>query len=164
MNGQIYLDILKKRLEYYYDSKPLPEKPQFIYAAELNAADEGYFIIPNLKTYSVQHNEYLYIQIISEPMTLKTIQPYLDFTKEKMAALKTTTEHMSSIFSLIFICESGIASEDINKLIQIKQHKDYCFTLKGWSDLALYFMDIPSNKLYCNKEAQKNKELFTISE
>lgn len=60
MNGQEYLQQLEQRLAHYYDKKPLPKAPAFVLAAELNAADEGYFIVPSLKTYSVQHNEYLY--------------------------------------------------------------------------------------------------------
>ena len=47
MNGQEYLQQLEQRLAHYYDKKPLPKAPAFVLAAELNAADEGYFIIPH---------------------------------------------------------------------------------------------------------------------
>lgn len=162
MNTEEYLDLLKKRLAHYYDLKELPQSPQFTLVAELNAADEGYFIVPDLKTYSVQHNEYLYVQVCSTPLTLAQIGPYLQFVKQMMSNLKTTTEHMSSIFMLTFICEAGIEQEALEKLIRLKQHKDYCFTLKGWSDLALYMVDISAKKLYHNKAAAKNIALFAL--
>ena len=95
MNGQEYLQQLEQRLAHYYDKKPLPKAPAFVLAAELNAADEGYFIVPNLKTYSVQHNEYLYAAHFDKKLTADMAAPYLQFTKDAMAALKTTTEHMS---------------------------------------------------------------------
>ena len=162
MNGQEYLALLQKRLTHYYDLKELPDEPEFVLAAELNAADEGYFVVPNLKTYSVQHNEYLYVQRFIEPVTAAMLLPYLAYTKKAMAELKTTTEHMSSLFTLGFICEAGIEPADLDKLTSIKQHKDYCFTLKGWSDLALYLVDIQKQSLHYNKAAAKNTALFAF--
>ena len=163
MNGKEYLTLLQKRLAHYYDLKDLPTEPEFVLAAELNAADEGYFVVPNLKTYSVQHNEYLYVQCFTEPLTEAMLLPYLAFTKKAMRELKTTTEHMSSLFTLGIICEAGIdPTVDLNKLQSIKQHKDYCFTLKGWSDLALYLVDIKHQALHYNKAASKNTALFAF--
>lgn len=163
MNGQEYLQQLEQRLAHYYDKKPLPKAPAFALAAELNAADEGYFIIPNLKTYSVQHNEYLYAARFDKQLTAEMAAPYLQFTKEAMAALKTTTDHMSSIFALVFICEAGVNDKTLADLQKLRQHKDYCFTLKGWSDLALYIVDIPAQRLYCNKAGAKEKALFEFA-
>ena len=162
MNAQEYLAMLKKRLEHYYDEKGVPAAPKFILAAEFNAADEGYFVVPNLKTYSVQHNEYLYVQHFTKPLTQAMLEPYLAYTKKQMQDLKTTTEHMSSLFTLVFICEAGIAAEALPSLVKIKQHKDYCFTLKGWSDLAIQFVDISSQQIYCNKAGSKNSALFAF--
>ena len=162
LNGTEYLALLKKRLSHYYDEKPLPATPEFILLAELNAADEGYFIVPNLKTYSVQHNEYLYVQRFTEPLTLEMLEPYLAYTKKAMQELKTTTEHMSSLFSLACICEAGIDTEALAKLVKLRQHKDYCFTLKGWSDLALFLVDIPAQQVHHNKTGAKTAELFKI--
>lgn len=166
MNSQEYLNMLKTRLAHYYDEKPLSQQvsPEFILAAELNAADEGYFLIPDLKTYSVRHNEYLYVQRFSQPLTLNLLEPYLDFAKKAMSDLKTTTEHMSSLFTLVFVCEAGIAAQELPTLTKIKQHKDYCFTLKGWSDLALYFVDISSQTVHYNKAGAKNSQLFAFPE
>ena len=155
MNGQEYLQQLEQRLAHYYDKKPLPKAPAFALAAELNAADEGYFIIPNLKTYSVQHNEYLYAARFDKQLTAEMAAPYLQFTKDAMAALKTTTEHMSSIYALVLICEEGIEEKALADLQKLRQ--------KGWSDLALYIVDIPAQRLYCNKAGAKEKALFEFA-
>lgn len=164
MNGQAYLELLKKRLSHYYNIKENQNKtqPEFALQAELNAADEGYFIVPNLKTYSVQHNEYLYVQRFAQPLTLLLAEPYLAYTKQAMAELKTTTEHMSSLFSLVFVCEAGIEGEALTQLTRLRQHKDYCFTLKGWSDLAVFLVDIPSEKLHYNKAGAKTAATFAF--
>ncbi len=163
MNGKEYLTTLQQRLQHYYDNKPLPASPAFVLAAELNAADEGYFVVPSLKTYSVQHNEYVYAASFKQPLTAELAAPYLQFTKKAMNALQTTTEHMSSVFTLVLICENSIDSEALAQLIRTRQHKDYCFTLKGWADLALYLIDIPAQKLYFNKAGENNKKLFSVT-
>ncbi len=163
MNGKEYLATLQQRLQHYYDNKPLPVSPAFVLAAELNAADEGYFVVPSLKTYSVQHNEYVYAASFNQSLTAELAAPYLQFTKNAMDSLKTTTEHMSSVFTLVLICENGIDSKALAQLVRTRQHKDYCFTLKGWADLALYIMDIPAQKLYFNKAGDKNQKLFSVT-
>ena len=163
MDANTYLQNLQQRLQHYYDNKPLPDAPQFVLAAELNAADEGYFVVPSLKTYSVQHNEYLYVARFTQPLTAELAAPYLQFTKMAMASLKTTAEHMSSVFTLVLICESSIDSEVLAQLVRTRQHKDYCFTLKGWADLALYLVDIPAQELYFNKAGTNNQRLFAIN-
>lgn len=163
MNGKEYLATLQQRLQHYYDNKPLPASPAFVLAAELNAADEGYFVVPSLKTYSVQHNEYVYVASFNQSLTAELVAPYLQFTKNAMDSLKTTTDHMSSVFELVLICENGIDSDALAQLVDTRQHKDYCFTLKGWADLALYIMDIPAQKLYFNKAGDKNQKLFSVT-
>ena len=79
------------------------------------------------------------------------VLPYLDHLKKQMQELQTTTEHMSSLFAMLFICEHGIAAATLADLEKPKYHKDYCSTLKGWADLAIYVEDLKKEKLYCNK-------------
>ncbi len=163
MDATTYLQTLQQRLQHYYDNKPLPASPSFVLAAELNAADEGYFIMPSIKTYSVQHNEYVYVARFAQPLTTELAAPYLQFTKNAMNALQTTTEHMSSVFALVLICEGGIDDDALAQLVRTKQHKDYCFTLKGWADLALYLVDISAQQLHFNKAGTKSQKLFAIN-
>lgn len=162
MDGKAYLELLQQRLQRYYDIIPLSDTLPYALQAELHAADEGYFIVPNLKTYSVQHHEYLYAAQFESPLALDQAEPYLQQLRERMQALKTTTEHMSSLFSLVFICEAGILPETREALIKFKYHKDYCLTLKGWSDLAIYIVDISQQTVYCNKAAQKNLKMYAF--
>lgn len=160
MDGQAYLQLLEQRLQRYFDKKPLNETLPFALIAELNAADEGYFMVPSIKTYSVQHNEYLYIQLFEKAVSKEEVDSYIYLLKERMQTLKTTTEHMSSLFALVFICEAGIEPNLVKQLEKFRYHKDYCFSLKGWSDLALYIVDIPAQRLTYNKAGQKSAEYF----
>ena len=88
------------------------------------------------------------------------VLPYLDHLKKQMQELQTTTEHMSSLFAMLFICEHGIDAATLAELEKTKYHKDYCFTLKGWSDLAIYVVDLKKEKLYCNKAGRKTAGYF----
>lgn len=161
MTGKEYLDNLEQRLSRYFDTKDLTaESLPFTLIAEMNAADEGYFFLPSIKTYAVKHNEYLYIKHFLEKVAFSNINAYLEYVKEKMKNLKTDTEHMSSLFALIFICENGIDENTLKDLEHYKYHKDYFFTLKGWSDLGIIIVDIQKQCLYYNKSGQKIAKCF----
>lgn len=161
MNGQEFLQLIEKRLERYFDKKALiQEDLQFSLVAELHASDEGYFLVHSIKTYSVQHHEYLFVKHFTGSVRKEELQPYLELLRGRMQKLQTTTEHMSSLFALLIICEEGMGEDLKQELSKYKYHKDYCFSLKGWSDLAVFVMDIPKQELTCNKAGRKTSSYF----
>ena len=164
MDGNTYLKLLERRLERYFDKKALvQDELLFSLVAELNASDEGYFLVHSIKTYSVQHNEYLFVKHFPAEVTKDELQPYLELLRQRMQQLKTTTEHMSSLFALVLICEQGMSEALKQELSKYKYHKDYCFSLKGWSDLAVYVVDIPKQEVTYNKAGRKTKQYFEFS-
>lgn len=163
MDSQAYLDLLRSRLQRYYDFKELDSSLCFDLCAELNVSDEGYFLVPALKTFSASHNEFLYAVVVKEPLTEDFMKPYLDFVELAMKNMKPKEDHMSSVYSLVFICECSPEPVLVEKYAKYKFHKDYMFTLRGWSDLALYLVDVPQGELSFNKAAKKNVAYFKIS-
>ena len=164
MDGNTYLKLLEHRLERYFDKKAIvQDELLFSLVAELNASDEGYFLVHSIKTYSVQHNEYLFVKHFPDEVTKDELQPYLELLRQRMQQLKTTTEHMSSLFALVLICEQGMGEALKQELSKYKYHKDYCFSLKGWSDLAVYVVDIPKQEVTYNKAGRKTKQYFEFS-
>ena len=161
MDGQAYLQLIEKRLERYFDKKALVQDDLlFSLVAELHASDEGYFLVHSIKTYSVQHDEYLFVKHFAGTVTMDELNPYLEMLRSRIQKLQTTTEHMSSLFAFLIICEQGMDEQLKQELSQYKYHKDYCFTLKGWSDLAVYVADIPKQEITCNKAGRKTKQYF----
>ena len=164
MDGNAYLKLLERRLERYFDKKAIvQDELLFSLVAELNASDEGYFLVHSIKTYSVQHNEYLFVKHFPAEVTKDELQPYLELLRSRMQSLKTTTEHMSSLFALLLVCEQGMDAGLKQELSKYKYHKDYCFSLKGWSDLAVYVVDIPKQEVTYNKAGRKTKQYFEFS-
>lgn len=164
MDGQTYLQLIERRLERYFDKKDLLQGAlHFDLVAELHASDEGYFLVHSIKTYSVKHDEYLFVKHFDGPVTKEDLQPYLEMLRSRMQSLQTTTEHMSSLFALLLICEQGMDDELKQELSKFKYHKDYCFSLKGWSDLAVYVADIPKQEITCNKAGRKTIKYFELS-
>ena len=98
-----------------------------------------------------------------DEVTKDELQPYLELLRQRMQQLKTTTEHMSSLFALVLICEQGMGEALKQELSKYKYHKDYCFSLKGWSDLAVYVVDIPKQEVTYNKAGRKTKQYFEFS-
>ena len=161
MDGQAYLQLIEKRLERYFDKKALVQDDLlFRLVAELHASDEGYFLVHSIKTYSVQHDEYLFVKHFAGTVTMDELNPYLEMLRSRIQKLQTTTEHMSSLFAFLIICEQGMDEQLKQELSKYKYHKDYCFTLKGWSDLAVYVADIPKQEITCNKAGRKTKQYF----
>ena len=164
MDGQAYLRVIERRLERYFDKKALVQGGlQLDLVAELHASDEGYFLVRSIKTYSVQHHEYLFVKQFTKAVTIKELQPYLELLRKRMQELKTTTEHMSSLFALLIVCEQGMDNALKQQLGKYKYHKDYCFSLKGWSDLAIFVADIPKQEVTCNKAGRKTVQYFEFN-
>ena len=164
MDGNTYVKLIEKRLERYFDKMPLVQEDlQFNLVAELHASDEGYFLVRSIKTYSVQHHEYLFVKQFAGAVTTDELQPYLELLRKRMQELKTTTEHMSSLFSLLIVCEQGMDETLKLELGKYKYHKDYCFSLKGWSDLAIFVADMPKQEVTCNKAGRKTVQYFEFN-
>lgn len=162
MTAQEYLNLLTKRLENTFDPYPLDKEPlPFDYVGQLHMADEGYFLVPSLKTYSVQHKEFLRAKIFTGPVSWQDLEPYLAYLKEQMLGYKTTTEHMSSSFTLVVICQEA-DGQLLEAVTKFKFHKDYAFTLKGWSDLCLALVDLSSQQVFLNKAAKKLPAYFEL--
>ena len=85
MDGQAYLKLIEQRLERYFDKKSLVQDDlQFSLVAELHASDEGYFLVHSIKTYSVQHDEYLFAKHFTGTVTKEALIPYLELLRKKM--------------------------------------------------------------------------------
>ena len=76
MDGQAYLQQIGRRLERYFDKKALvQESLLFDLVAELHASDEGYFLVHSIKTYSVKHDEYLFVKLLTAQLPRKSCSP-----------------------------------------------------------------------------------------
>lgn len=164
MTSEEYLTNLRQKLARYFDFKDVPGGCPIPFAllAELHSADEGYFIVPALKTYSVKHNEFIYALPLSGDVDAELAQQAAEYIKEAIRAMKPDREHMSSIFVLLCLCECGIDDAAQKQLLALKYHKDYAFSLKGWSDLAVVVVDLPAGTVDCNKAGRKIEQYFKL--
>ena len=164
MTSEEYLTNLRQRLARYFDFKDdasCGDIP-FSLLAELHSADEGYFIVPSLKIYSVKHNEFIYALSFKDGVDVSLAQRAIDYIKEEMRSMKPDREHMSSIFVLLCLCEGDISDAVKKDLLATKFHKDYAFSLKGWSDLAVVLVDLPNGVTDCNKAGRKVEQYFKV--
>lgn len=164
MTSEEYLTNLRQRLARYFDFKDnacCGDIP-FSLLAELHSADEGYFIVPSLKTYSVKHNEFIYALSFKDGVNVNLAKRAIEYIKEEMRSMKPDREHMSSIFVLLCLCEDGVSDTMKKDLLATKFHKDYAFSLKGWSDLAVVVVDLQNAVIDCNKAGRKVEQYFKV--
>ena len=164
MDGQAYLQVIERRLERYFDKKALVQGGlQLDLVAELHASDEGYFLVHSIKTYSVQHDEYLFVKHFKDAVTKEELEPYLKLLRGRMQELKTTTEHMSSLFALLLICEQGMDEQLKQELSKYKYHQDYCLRLRDGLTWPFMWPIFLSRRLPATRLAAKLSSISSLA-
>ena len=158
-----YIEMLQRRLAPFFNFKnPEEYTLPLQLAGELNATNERYLLVRKFNIYTINNDEYLFVQSFNEPITQITLSTYISWIKTKMQTLKPRQNHMTSSYILVLVSEFPVSEESINYITTFKYHKDYFLTLKGWSDLALIIVDLTNDKIITNKFGKKASVNFKL--
>ncbi len=139
MDSHQYKEILKNRLRSSFDILE-PPKPLTNYSdlwAVHNRLNEKYFLSKKISLYSMNNDEYVSLKLVSNQLT-------------------------AEFFNLVLLTESGVEDKALNNLSKHKFHKDFCFTLKGWADLAVFVVDLKDQKVFSNPKGSNSTANFQI--
>lgn len=158
MNAKEYTKFLSRRLVQNFDFMDTTEFRLF--AVDLFAVhrlkSEKFFFTKKVNLYRIQNDEYILAKELLKEVSVQEIAYYCDkLTAHLPDMLHVTSEHMSSIVSLVLISESAISSEVKTFVEKKKYHKDFMFTLRGWADFALIVIDLEKEEIYNNKFAKQ---------
>ncbi len=165
MNAKDYINKIKKRLSPFFDFKDPEDEENCLplqLLGELNETSERYLLVCKFNIYTINNDEYLFIQSFNKPITQSILDTYTTWIETKMQTLKPRKNHMTSSYLLVLISEHSISDEQKQYITMYKYHKDYLLTLKGWSDIALIVVDLPNNKLLTNKFGAKTAKNFEL--
>lgn len=165
MNAKDYISIIEKRLSPFFDFKKPDNEENYLplqLLGELNETSERYLLVRKFNIYTINNDEYLFVQSFNEHITQNVIETYTTWIENKMQSLKPRKNHMTSSYLLVLVSEYPISDELKQYISMYKYHKDYFFTLKGWSDLALIVVDLPNYKLLTNKFGAKTAKNFEV--
>ncbi len=157
---------MRNRLISAFDLKDVPTNlnlPIKVWA-EHNRLNEKYFLAKKISLYAFQNDEYVGLIDCPNGLSREEIETYVEESKRYISTLKKNEEHMSSVYTLAFICSEPINPEVVEFVEKAKFHKDFLFTLRGWADLALLAVDLPTMKIYANRQGKKSMKFYEFPE
>ncbi len=164
MDSHQYKEILKNRLRSSFDILE-PPKPLTNYSdlwAVHNRLNEKYFLSKKISLYSMNNDEYVSLKLVSNQRTAEFLEECQKAFSDYISSMRVAEGHMSSLFNLVLLTEAGVEDKALNNLSKHKFHKDFCFTLKGWADLAVFVVDLKDQKVFSNPKGSNSTANFQI--
>lgn len=164
MDANEYVTLMKGRLTASFDFANPPKElllPLSLWAVH-NRKSEKYFLSKSISLYSYKNDEYVGLHVCTASLTKETLESCKNQFKRLIDNLPVDEQHMSSIVTSALISAEPVSEAVIGELAKVKYHKDFCFTLRGWCDLAVIVVDLPNERVYSNPFGQKIAKNFAF--
>ncbi len=164
MNYQQYREALENRLRSSFDILE-PPKELNTYSdlwAVHNRLNEKYFLSKKISLYSMNNDEYVSLKLVSNKLTAEILEECQKAFTDYISSMRVAEGHMSSLFNLVLVTENGAEEEALKDLSKHKFHKDFCFTFKGWADLAVFVVDLKNRQVFSNPKGRNSTANFKI--
>ena len=164
MDANEYVTMMKGRLTASFDFAKPPKElafPLSLWAVH-NRKSEKYFLSKSISLYSYKNDEYVGLHICPVALTPETLESCKNQFKRLIDNLPVDEQHMSSIVTSALISAEPVSDAVVSALANVKYHKDFRFTLRGWCDLAVIVVDLPNEKVYSNPFGQKIAKNFVF--
>ena len=160
-----YIDNVKRRLASSYDleeGKLLGEKKLDLFGA-FHLRTERYIATKKAVVYGMENHEYICLFHLDD-LNQKKLEEYLNWMKTVVDDIvQPHKEHMSSILSLVLICDQAIDEQLHTTIKKTKFHKGYSFGLRGWVDLKLVVCSLRDQSLITNRKGEEGCEIYKQS-
>jgi hypothetical protein len=159
---QNYLDSLKRKLEKNFD---LTENVSLLNRnydlfARLNVKNEKFVLLPEVKLYGFENNEYFYIRRWENPDTDSLKAELNDLKRELPSLIERQEDHMSSALHLILVIDGNIPA-DAEKLVRkYFYQKGFAFGFKGWADLSPVIVSLSEERVIAHNKIKKTAAYF----
>lgn len=165
MNFDKYKEIINDRLKYNFNVEDdcNYKNIEFDIVAKSQIRNEKYFATKKTVIYAFENHEYCYIKHF-EKLNNEVIENITDMFKQTINSdLKPTDEHMSTVFTIVFVTNNEIDELISKKIKKFKYQKNFSFGFKGWAALRILVIDLNQNKVICSKEARKIEKSYRPS-
>ena len=165
MNFQNYIEHVKNRLLRSYDleeNKVLGGREMNLFGA-YHLRTERYIATKKAVVYGMENHEYICLFHLTA-LTEDGLTDYINWIKQNIDDLVNPhREHMSTMVSLVLVCDVQPSEEVLRKVRRVKFHKGYSFGFKGWVDLKLLVYSLEDQSLITNRKGEEGSEAFQIS-
>lgn len=165
MNFNKYKEIINERLKYNFNltDDRIYNGIEFDIVAKSQIRNEKYFATKKTVIYAFENHEYCYIKHF-EKLNNEIIENITNMFKQTInTELKPTDEHMSTVFTLVFVANNTVDDLISKKIKKFKYQKTFSFGFKGWAVLRVLVIDLSQNKVICSKEAKKIEKSYRPS-
>lgn len=158
-------DTIIKSLEKYFDIKMDTVIQGIPVAAEaaFYSRSEKYVLMKKARIWAAEANETMFF----------VLSDYLDegfydqcvstLWNEGTGRIRPHKEHMYTYVTLVFLADS-VSDEVKKKAGKTSGHKDFLFSLHGWSDLRIAVKDMGDGSVQTNRMGRELKKMFAAAE
>lgn len=165
MDNNAYIEMMCKRYARYfnvYRDYELLNKKLDVFA-EYNVKNERYVLSKKAVIYSFNNFEYCLIEGYDTRIEGHHVDEFCSYIiKAAGEIVKPSSEHMSSYFTGVMVCDKGFSEEAVKIAERFKYSKDFMFTLKGWCDARLVLADPLKDLIVTNKKGREVRKNYLI--
>ncbi len=134
----------------YFDVMPVEEgTPHLAAGYAFHSADECFVLSKKVRLWRAEINEFVYVFSVPE-LSADIFELCRGKALELgMSLIRPHIEHRSSFITALFLCDS-VTEEAAKAVRKARHHKDFLFSLHGWTDLRVAALDLSSGTVTVN--------------
>lgn len=162
--GELF-DTIIKSLETYFDIKKDMVVQGIPVAAEAayHSRSEKYVLMKKARIWAAEANETMFLVLADQLDESFYDQCVRALWKEGISRIKPHKEHMYTYVTLVFLTDSA-AGEVKRKVRKTSGHKDFLFSLYGWSDLRIAVKDMEDGSVQTNRMGRELIKMLAAAE
>lgn len=151
---------LRDAYTVYFDEEALSgDMPHLAACYAFHSSNECFVLSKKAKLWSAETNEYVYVFSLPR-LDARTYASCRELAREKgMSRVRPHIDHRSSSITAVFICDS-MDSDAAAELEKTRFHKDFLFSLHGWTDLRTAAVELTTGKVAVNRAGKELKDFM----
>lgn len=160
VSRQTMLAKLHDAYAVYFDAEALPEAvPHLAACYAFHSTNECFVISKKVKLWSAETHEYVYVFSLPH-LSAQDFGACRDQAQEHgLKRVRPHIDHKSTFVTAVFVCDT-IADDAVRLVEKTRFHKDYLFSLHGWTDFRVAAVELSSGRVAVNGAAKDMKDFM----
>lgn len=126
------------------------------FKAEYKRRDERYMITKNIKIWSVENQQFVFVSMMPKIVTVDFIEQFKrDLEKSIQKYIPKHGEHMSSVFLGIIVTDQNIEKKVLKGVKRYRKVKFIKFGFHGWAEIYVAIVDIKQMQLFIHPKGRQ---------
>ena len=135
----------------YFDETPIDEPAPWLDACySFHSADECFVLSKKIRLWRAEINEFVYVFSVPD-LSADIFEACRGKALELgMSRIRPHIEHRSSFITALFVCDK-VREEAVKLVRSARHHKDFLFSLHGWTDFRTAAVDLNTGTVTVNR-------------